>query len=128
MKVELEDLIENLDGFSDEHLYALIGGSVEAASASPQSGHTLAKRGRKFLEHFLAKFRDAICEKDGLRDQVRKIGGVQAQKAMIPIVTAWIIARGGSGMEIGQVVAIYLAILITRSGLDACCDEQKRTK
>jgi hypothetical protein len=113
--VDLEDLIENIDGFSDEHLYALIGGSVEPSRSVPQSGLALVEKGKEFFQAFLEKFRGAVCEKDGLRDQVKKVGSVQTQKAMIPVVTAWIIARGGgAGMQITQVVAIYLAILMVR--------------
>jgi len=129
MRTDLEDLIENIDAFSDEHLYALIGGSVEHGRTVPQGGHALVKRGKEFFDSFLEKFRDAICEKNGLRDQVKKVGSAQTQKAMIPVITTWIIARGGgSGAEITQVVAIYLAILIARVTLDTCCSGYRPAK
>ncbi len=123
MKTSDDDLIENINSFSDEHLYALLGGSIETGRVAPQSGHVLAERGKAFFHLFLKKFRGAICEKDGLRDQIVKIGGLQSQKALVPVMTGWVMARGGAnvGSELTQVAAIYLAVLLSRVTLDALC-------
>jgi hypothetical protein len=128
-KLDIEDLIENLDSFSDDHLYALIGGSVEKGSTAPAGGFVLTKRGREFFDTFVDKSRGAICEKGGLRDQVKGVASVQTQKAMIPVITTWVVARGGAaGMEIAQVVAIYIAILMTRITLDTVCHGYRAAK
>jgi hypothetical protein len=129
MKTTLDDLIKNISEFSDEHLYALLGGSLETSKVAPQGGHVLVKRGKEFFRLFLKKFRGAICEKGGLRDQVSKIVSKQTKTDLVPVITAWILARGASlGPEVTQVVAIYLAILLSRVTLDVYCDGFKQAK
>ncbi|HEY2337416.1 MAG TPA: hypothetical protein VGI18_08655 [Burkholderiales bacterium] len=129
MKLDLDDLIENLDTFSDDHLYALIGGSLEKNRTVPQGGFALAEGGRKFFDTFVQQFRGAICENGGLRDQVKKVASAQTQRAMIPVITTWVVARGGAaGLEITQVVAIYVAILMARVTLDTLCHGYRAAK
>lgn len=130
MKLTLDDLIENVGGFSDDHIYAMLGASVETGKVTSQSGHLLVKRGKAFFRLFLKKLRGAICEKGGLRDQVAKTSSTQTQKDLVPVIMAWILGRGdaGLGVAVTQVVAIYLAILLSRVTLDVCCHAYRHAK
>ena len=103
---------------------------METGKATPQSGHVLVKQGKAFFRLFLKKLRGLICEKGGLRDQIAKIASTQTQKDLVPVITAWILARGpaGLGTDLTQVVAIYLAILLSRVTLEVCCHGYRRAK
>lgn len=120
MSLNQDDLIRNISGFSDEHLYALIGGSVHSEIVVPQSGHALVEQGKAFFKTFTAKLKDAVCESGGLRDQAGKVA--KSQKEIAPIIVAWLMAQSNLGANITQVVAIYLSVLLSRVTLDAFCD------
>lgn len=82
--------------------------------------------GKKLFKRFAEKFKETICEKDGPRDKFK----AAIKKAELPttIATA-ILASGFSLAAFGYPIAIYLGLLIARTGLDVyCAPKEQRDK
>jgi len=79
--------------------------------------------GRKMFRQFADKFRDTICEKGGPRDQFK--GFVQKNKLPAALTTA-ILSGGFTVAAFWYPIAVYVGLLIARTGLDVYCEPKKK--
>jgi len=120
--------IKSLEGRKDEDLYAIVGAyslSEEpeqlAVTMAPSRGarmplkyDTLVAKGREFLKKMNPIFKDAICGKDGIVEQIEKLKVADAIPIILPLL----------GFAAGAVVptAILAAIFILlRAGIREYC-------
>jgi|GEM_PF-2669621 len=78
--------------------------------------------GKKMFKRFAVKFKTTICEKDGPRDQFKAV----VKKSELPTTLATaILASGFSMATFWYPIAVYVGLLIARTGLDVYCEPKK---
>ena len=76
--------------------------------------------GQRFMEKFGAKFKEAICGKDGPYEQFHK--GLLGQAALPTTIASTILTAGFSAATLWVPIGVYITLLITKAGLKTYCE------
>jgi len=119
---DVDELIANVSHHDDEFLYYLLGSATTGELVQPQSAGQASATGKQFFEKFKKQLKKVICSKDGPYEQFVK--GMAKEKDLPKLVVIAILAGAPaiSGIVVTNIIAVYVAMLLVRSGLAAYCE------
>jgi hypothetical protein len=112
-----EPNVDQLLALSENELYLLLGREITREAATPQGAGFLVKRGKEFFSEEYVSLRAAICGPDGPRAAVGSVTNTTLAASLVNAIV------GGSHMDVSHLAALYIAVIVLRTGLNNFCGD-----